>query len=316
MPLRDERARPRAHRRGRRGHGSRCTWSWSSASTTARSCRGCGRRDGGICGDRRAGRAAAAHAGRRCAGEDLTTVAEFTVAAGERVPFVLTWHPSHEPAPPAVDAGGASADTDAWWREWSRPLHVRRRVARAVVRVADHAQGADLRADRRHRRRADDVAARAARRRAQLGLPLLLAARRHLHALRAACSAGYSDEARAWRDWLLRAVAGEPGRLQIMYGLAGERRLTELELDWLPGYEGSRRCASATPPRSQFQLDVYGEVLDALHQARECGARRPTRGAWQLQRALLDFLERRLATSPTRASGRCAARGGTSPTRR
>ena len=82
---------------------------------------------------------------------------------------------------------------------------------------------------------------------------------------------GYADEARAWRDWLLRAVAGEPEQMQIMYGVAGERRLTEFELDWLPGYEGSRPVRIGNAASDQFQLDVYGEVMDALHQARRHG---------------------------------------------
>ena len=102
--------------------------------------------------------------------------------------------------------------------------------------------------------------------------------------------AGYLDEARAWRDWLLRAVAGSPAEMQIMYGPAGERRLTELELDWLPGYEGSAPVRIGNAASDQFQLDVFGELMDALLQAREGGLPSDP-AAWRLQLALLDFLE-------------------------
>jgi GH15 family glucan-1,4-alpha-glucosidase len=108
--------------------------------------------------------------------------------------------------------------------------------------------------------------------------------------LQALMVAGYDEEARAWRDWLLRAVAGDPSQLQIMYGPAGERRLTELELEWLPGYQGAAPVRIGNAAARQFQLDVYGETLDALHQARLIGIA-PDPAAWQLQRTLLDFLE-------------------------
>ncbi|HEX2111594.1 MAG TPA: glycoside hydrolase family 15 protein [Gaiellaceae bacterium] len=109
-------------------------------------------------------------------------------------------------------------------------------------------------------------------------------------ALYALMTAGYTGEARAWRDWLVRAVAGDPTQMQIMYGVAGERRLTELELGWLPGYEGSAPVRIGNDASTQYQLDVYGELMDALHQARRAGiASHPT--AWHVQRVLLDFLE-------------------------
>ena len=123
------------------------------------------------------------------------------------------------------------------------------------------------------------------------------------------------EEARAWRDWLLRAVAGNPEQAQILYGIAGERLLPELELAWLPGYEGSKPVRVGNAAASQLQLDVYGEVIDALYQARAARPERPTRTAGALQLALMDHLERP-GTSPTRASGRCAAAAGTSCTRR
>src|SRR5439155_1506587 len=105
-------------------------------------------------------------------------------------------------------------------------------------------------------------------------------------------AAGYTEEASAWRDWLLRAVAGDPADLQIMYGLAGERRLQESALPWLPGYEGSAPVRVGNAAHQQFQLDVYGEVLDTLHQARRIGIEEDE-SAWALQRHLLDFLESR-----------------------
>ena len=117
---------------------------------------------------------------------------------------------------------------------------------------------------------------------------------------------GYTDEARAWREWLLRAVAGEPSQLSIMYGLAGERRLTELELDWLAGYENSRPVRIGNAAHRQFQLDVYGEIMDSRHFARRVGLH-PDENAWRVQRVLMDFSSRR-GTSPTKASGKFVGR--------
>jgi GH15 family glucan-1,4-alpha-glucosidase len=109
--------------------------------------------------------------------------------------------------------------------------------------------------------------------------------------LDALIGAGYIDEVNAWRDWLLRAVAGDPADLQILYGVTGERRLVELELDWLPGYEGSRPVRIGNDARNQVQLDVYGEVIGALYRAREVGLE-PDRNAWALQKKLLGYLKR------------------------
>ena len=127
--------------------------------------------------------------------------------------------------------------------------------------------------------------------------------------------AGYTDEARAWRDWLLRAIAGDPGKLQTVYGPAGERRLDELTLEWLPGYERSRPVRIGNRASRQLQLDVYGEVLDALHQSRRMGLAERSHGVGRAAR------HRRLARvatgeSPTTGSGRCAARAASSSTRR
>ena len=132
--------------------------------------------------------------------------------------------------------------------------------------------------------------------------------------LLAMLEAGYSDEAEAWRAWLLRAVAGDPADLQIMYGIAGERRLDERELDWLPGFEGSQPVRVGNAASEQLQLDVYGEVLDALYLARKHGVRpttTPGRSRGSCSRG-----SRTAGGSPTPASGRCAARAGTSRTPR
>jgi GH15 family glucan-1,4-alpha-glucosidase len=222
-------------------------------------------------------------------GEDLTTVAEFAVAAGESVPFVLTWHDSYARAPRAIDPHRAVAETEAWWREWSSRCSYegewRDAVERSliVLKALTYAPTGGI------------VAA------ATTSLPEQLGGVRNwdyrycwvrdaTFALYALMTAGYTEEARAWRDWLVRALAGEPKQMQIMYGVAGERRLTELELGWLPGYEGSAPVRIGNGAALQYQLDVYGELMDSLHQARRAGIpSHPT--AWHLQRVLLDFLE-------------------------
>ena len=133
--------------------------------------------------------------------------------------------------------------------------------------------------------------------------------------LLALMNAGYYDEAQAWRDWLLRAVAGSPAQVQIMYGLAGERRLTEWEVPWLPGYEGSTPVRIGNAAHGQLQLDVYGEVMDALHQARRGGLAASESG-WALQQRAARASRERSGASPTKASGKCAAGRSTSPIRR
>jgi GH15 family glucan-1,4-alpha-glucosidase len=222
-------------------------------------------------------------------GEDLTTVAEFAVGASESVPFVLTWHASYTRAPRAIDAPRAVAETETWWREWSSRCSYegewRDAVERSliVLKALTYAPTGGI------------VAA------ATTSLPEQLGGVRNwdyrycwvrdaTFALYALMTAGYTEEARAWRDWLVRAVAGQPEQMQIMYGVAGERRLTELELGWLPGYEGSAPVRIGNDAALQYQLDVYGELMDSLHQARRAGIpSHPT--AWHVQRVLLDFLE-------------------------
>jgi GH15 family glucan-1,4-alpha-glucosidase len=223
-------------------------------------------------------------------GEGLTTVAEFEVGASQRVPFVLSWHPSHQPPPAPVDPEVAVRETTQWWADWSSrctttgPL--REMITRSLItlKALTYAPTGGL------------VAA------PTTSLPEDLGGVRNwdyrfcwlrdaTFSLYALMLAGYDAEAGAWRDWLLRAAAGAPAQLQIMYGAAGERRLPELTLDWLDGYEASRPVRIGNAASSQFQLDVYGEVMDCLHQARRAGIRH-SRDVWDFQRALMDFLER------------------------
>ena len=249
-------------------------------------------------------------------GEDLRTVAEFAVREGERVPFVLTWYPSHERPPRAIDAEQAlrrHGDVLATTGPTRCTLHGRVAGRGPAARSSRSRRSPTRRpaasSPRRRRRCRSRSAACATGTTATAGC-----ATRPSRCSR--CSTrGYREEARAWRDWLLRAVAGDPAALQIMYGVAGERRLTELELDWLPGYEGSRPVRIGNAAAGQFQLDVYGEVLDALHQARGDGLETDQGGVGAAAPAAR-LPRGRAGGSPTRASGRCAARGGTSRTRR
>jgi GH15 family glucan-1,4-alpha-glucosidase len=228
--------------------------------------------------------------GRPTRGRDLTTVAEFELEAGDEVPFVLTWYASHEPEPAPVDGLAATADTTARWEQWSArsraigPHHVLVQRSLITLKAVTYAPTGGI------------VAA------PTTSLPEQIGGVRNWDyrfcwvrdatlVLQSLMHAGYMEEAAAWRDWLLRAVAGSPAEMQIMYGPAGERRLTELELDWLPGYEGSAPVRIGNAASNQFQLDVYGELMDALMQAREGGIE-PDSAAWRLQVALMDYLER------------------------
>ncbi|HUS64667.1 MAG TPA: glycoside hydrolase family 15 protein [Kofleriaceae bacterium] len=222
-------------------------------------------------------------------GEDLTTVADFVVRAGEQVPFVLTWHPSNTPDPEPLDAARAVAGAEAWWRAWSERCTYQGPWREAVVRSLITLKALT------YSPTGGIVAA------ATTSLPERLGGVRNwdyrytwlrdatftLYALQLG---GYPEEACAWREWLLRAVAGAPEQLQIMYGVGGERRLPEMTLDWLPGYAGSAPVRIGNAAVTQRQLDVYGEVMDALHHARRVGIP-PSADAWRVQRRLLDFLE-------------------------
>jgi GH15 family glucan-1,4-alpha-glucosidase len=222
-------------------------------------------------------------------GRDFTSYAEFTVGAGERVPFVLTWAPSYASRPRPVDGLAAVDDTEEFWAEWMARCDYDGRwqgaVRRSLVtlKALTYAPTGGI------------VAAATTSLPEQPGGPRnwdyrYCWLRDATLTLRALLGAGFVAEASRWRDWLLRAVAGNPGDLQIMYGLDGARRLPEYTLDWLPGYEHSTPVRVGNAAVDQLQLDVWGEVLDGLHLAREAGMRFSEDG-WALQRALLDYLE-------------------------
>jgi GH15 family glucan-1,4-alpha-glucosidase len=223
-------------------------------------------------------------------GEHFGTHSEFTVAEGESVAFVLTWHPSHDPRPPLVDPHEALEHSVADWRAWAAHCRYdgphRDAVVRSLItlKALTYAPTGGI------------VAA------PTTSLPEELGGVRNWDyrycwlrdstlTLGALLAAGYQQEAEAWRDWLLRAVAGDPADLQIMYGLAGERRLPEYELPWLSGFAGSAPVRVGNDAVRQLQLDVYGEVLDSLSLARRSGL--PSKPhMWSMQCALLDFLRR------------------------
>ena len=225
----------------------------------------------------------------RTYGRDLTTRAEFTVSEGESVPFVLMWHESHEPSPPMSDPQQALEETDKWWREWSSHCTYDGPWRDAVVRSSITLKALT------YAPTGGMVAA------PTMGLPEQLGGVRNwdyrycwlrdaTYTLYALMIGGYTEEAAAWRNWLLRAVAGDPARLQVMYGVRGERRLTELELLWLGGYENSKPVRLGNGAVEQLQLDVYGELMDAMHLARRIGIP-PDEDAWALESALATFLE-------------------------
>jgi GH15 family glucan-1,4-alpha-glucosidase len=222
-------------------------------------------------------------------GRNMAHQATFTVEAGERLPFVLTWMPSHEGAPEAVDAYQAHAAAERFWLDWAARCTYHGRHREAVIRSLITLKALT------YQPTGGIVAA------ATTSLPEDLGGVRNWDyrycwlrdatiTLEALLRTGYTQEAFAWRAWLGRAVAGDPGDVQIMYGVAGERRLDEWEADWLPGYEGSAPVRIGNAAVNQRQLDVYGEVIDALTLGRSSGVK-ADRHAWSLQRALLKFLE-------------------------
>jgi GH15 family glucan-1,4-alpha-glucosidase len=219
-----------------------------------------------------------------------STVADFTIRAGQRVPFSLAWYPSHQAIPRPRNTTWALSRTESWWHNWSKkwtydgdyPEAVQRSVI--TLKALTYAPTGGI------------VAA------PTTSLPEWIGGVRNwdyrfcwlrdaTFTLMALLQAGYEDEANSWRQWLLRAAAGEPSDLQIMYGPAGERRLTEWEVPWLPGYEGSKPVRIGNAASEQFQLDVYGEIADALYQSRRGAIAENDIRAWDLATALLEFLE-------------------------
>jgi GH15 family glucan-1,4-alpha-glucosidase len=222
-------------------------------------------------------------------GEQLTTVAEFEVSAGQRVPFVLCWHPSNEPAPAAVAADESVANAERWWRSWIaqctysgpwRDAMVRSLVTLKALTYSPTG-GILAAATTSLPERPGGV------RNWDYRYCWLRDATFTLYALKLS---GYHAEASAWRNWLRRAIAGSPSQLQVMYGVAGERRIPELTLDWLPGYEHSQPVRLGNAAIGQFQLDVYGEVIDALHQGRRAALDGDAM-SWPVEAKILGFLE-------------------------
>jgi GH15 family glucan-1,4-alpha-glucosidase len=224
-------------------------------------------------------------------GENMRTISELTVDEGERVPFVLTWFPSHAEPPERIDPELALTETETFWREWNSRCTV---PLSGAQRDFMHRSLMVLKA-LTYEPTGGIVAA------PTTSLPEAIGGVRNWDyrfcwlrdatlTLLALLQAEHADEAAAWRRWLLRAVAGDPNDLQIMYGVAGERRLTEYELPWLGGYEGSAPVRVGNAASEQFQIDVYGEVMDALYQARAHGLPMED-NAWRLQQQLLLALE-------------------------
>lgn len=222
-------------------------------------------------------------------GEAWATIGEFDVREGESVPFELNWHRSHESPPPPIDCFQSLDATSEWWREWAARCTYQGKWREAVVRSLITLKSLT------YAPTGGIVAA------ATTSLPERIGGERNwdyrycwlrdaTFTLSALLRSGYTEEALAWRRWLLRAVAGKGSDLQIMYGLAGERRLPEMELPWLPGYEDSRPVRIGNGAHRQFQLDVFGEVLDCLHLGRHYGLR-AARDEWPIERELLDRLE-------------------------
>ena len=223
-------------------------------------------------------------------GEGLVTVGDFSVAAREIVSFDLTHAASHISAPRPIDPVAALDETEAFWRDWSGrcaaagPWNEDVRRSLIVLKALTYAPTGGI------------VAA------PTTSLPEQLGGSRNwdyrfcwlrdsAFTLLAFLDAGYTQEAEVWRDWLLRAAAGSPAQMQIMYGVAGERYLPERELPWLPGYAASRPVRAGNAAADQFQLDVYGEVMDAMFQALRAGLP-PHRQAWGVACALIEHVEK------------------------
>ncbi|MDA9444205.1 glucoamylase [Bradyrhizobium sp. CCBAU 51745] len=222
-------------------------------------------------------------------GEDLTTVSDFDVKAGETVPFVLTYGPSHLDPPEAIDPETALQETEKFWKEWSsRSTHdgeYRNLVMRSLITLKALTFGPT----------GGIVAA------PTTSLPEKLGGGRNwdyrfcwlrdaTFTLLALMNSGYTEEASAWHNWLLRAAAGSPANMQIMYGIWGQRRLLEWEAAWLDGYEGAKPVRVGNAAHAQLQLDVYGELIDAFHQSRMAKLKLDDEATWALECAVLNHL--------------------------
>ncbi len=222
-------------------------------------------------------------------GKDLTTVAEFTVAKGDRIPFVLTWFASHTDPPRKIHAEHALRDTEVFWTDWAKRFHTTGKWREAIVRSLITLKGLT------YAPTGGLVAA------LTTSLPEQIGGVRNWDyrfcwlrdaalILLVLLGAGYREEAKAWREWLLRAIAGSPAQMQTIYGVRGERRLIEYEVPWLSGYENSRPVRVGNAASNQFQLDVYGEVLAAAWQGHRAGLKM-TEADWALMVSLIKFLE-------------------------
>jgi GH15 family glucan-1,4-alpha-glucosidase len=223
-------------------------------------------------------------------GRNMTTVGEFTIGRGETIPFVMTYSESHRPLPQPIDSTSALAETETYWHEWSAKCHPAGRWTEAVKRSIVTLKALT------YRPTGGIVAA------PTTSLPERIGGERNWDyrycwlrdatlTLIGAMHAGYFEEAEAWREWVLRAVAGSPDQLQIMYGIGGERRLAEWTADWLPGYENSAPVRIGNAAHVQLQLDVYGELIDTNYQARRGGVTGNEAG-WAVGLAVLDHLKR------------------------
>ncbi|MDE5461106.1 glycoside hydrolase family 15 protein [Bradyrhizobium sp. CSS354] len=221
-------------------------------------------------------------------GEDLTTVSDFEVRAGETVPFVLTYGPSHLAPPPPIDPELALQETEKFWQEWcshcNRDGDYRDLIVRSLITLKALTFGPT----------GGIVAA------PTTSLPEKLGGARNwdyrfcwlrdaTFTLLALMNSGYTEEASAWHNWLLRAAAGSPSNMQIMYGIWGQRRLLEWEAGWLDGYEGAQPVRVGNAAHAQLQLDVYGELIDAFHQSRMAKLKLDDE-SWALECAVLKHL--------------------------
>jgi GH15 family glucan-1,4-alpha-glucosidase len=218
-----------------------------------------------------------------------TVASDLTIRAGQRVSFVLTWHRSYEPVPAKIDPQDALRNTIRYWTRWSSRCEYRGEWRDAVMRSLITLKALT------HRPTGGIVAA------PTMSLPEEIGGARNwdyrfcwlrdaTFTLYSLLMAGYDDEAEAWREWLLRAVAGDPRDLRIMYGIRGERRMPEIAVEWLPGYEDSLPVRVGNDASRQFQLDVYGEVLDLLHQASREGLPHES-AAWEMELRIMEVLE-------------------------